>query len=204
MAFQSARYLGSGSYSAQQDRQLVTEFIRTEGVLRRDDCKVKQRAAGANWSVEVDPGWVFIQGDNILFQGMYASYNDAIINVPFTTLAPVANPRVDTIVARIFDSEAGAVAPTGKPQNSVFLDIIVGAETAGATTTNLVGKAALPPTALPLSYAVIPVGATSVLTAYLTDANIRNVSNPKIYGEDNKVYRLGIDSTGQLGIEEQV
>lgn len=198
MAFQTAAFLGSQGFSAQRDRQLM-EFMRSEGVLRKDDCKVSQRGAGANWSIDISAGWIFTQGDTIAFQGLYNGYNDAIINKAFTTLAPATNPRVDSIVARIFDQEAGEVATGGKPQDQLFIDIIPGTETSGATVNNIVGQATLPPTATLLAYAVIPTAAVSVLDAYIKD--MRVISNPKIYGEDGYTYRLGIDSLGQLGTE---
>lgn len=199
MAFQTTSFLGSGSYSAQRDRMVMMEALRTEGVLRRDDLEVSERGAGANWSVDIATGHIFVQGDNIAFQGLYHSFNDAVINKGFTTLAPAANPRVDTIIARIYDAEAGQI---GSPQDTMFIEILPGTETAGADTTNLNGKAALPATAFPLAYAVIPTTAVSVLDAYLVSA--RKISNPKIYGEDNKIYRLGVDAFGVLGLEEQV
>lgn len=197
MAFQQTSYIGSGSYSAQKDRAIMMEFLRTEGVLRSTDGLVTQRGGGPNQSVDVAVGYFFVQGDDELFQGMYASYNDAIINKSYGVgFTPTTYPRVDSIVARFYDSESGIV---GTPQDQMFIDILMGAETNGASTSNIVGAATLPPTAALLAYAVIPVGVGSVLNGYIVDK--RRLSQPKIYGEDGNVYRLGIDASGLLGTE---
>lgn len=195
MAFQTADFVGSGSYAASVDR-MMNQMLRTEGVLTTTALKASERGTGANWSVDLAAGWLFIKGDDVINQGLYGGYNDAIINKAFTTFAPAANPRVDSIVARYYDSEASV---SGTPQDTLFIDILVGSENAAASTSNIIGQAALPATAHLLAYAVIPVGAGSVLNAYIVDKRI--LSNPKIYGEDGTAYRLGVDSTGKLGLE---
>lgn len=197
MAFQVTSYLGSQSYSAQKDRSILLGMERSEGVLNSTDCSVGQRGIGANWSVDVAPGWSFVNGDDISYQGLYATYNDAIVNVSFTTFAPVSNPRVDTIGIQVYDQESGI---SGTPQDQAFPRVLVGTENAAASTSNIVGQAAIPSTFFILGYAVIPTGAGSVLSAYLVDQ--RKISRPTVYGYDGHIYALSVDASGNFGTEK--
>ena len=181
MAFSKTLYYGDGEYSAADDR-LFHSFDRTEGVLDFGSLAVSQRAAGANWSVDISSGWAFLKGDEQTNQGTYVIFNDAVYNKPLSTFAPTTNPRVDTVVLRFYDSE---VDSNRTPLNVPFIDIIPGTPTAGASTSNIVGTAAVPPTAMVLGYLVIPVGATSVLSSYIVDA--RAVSRSKVLPEDGSI-----------------
>ena len=198
MTFTKALDMGTGSYASADDRML-TQLQRTEGALDNNALKVTQRSAGANWSVDVAAGWGLIYGDDYPLQGTFAVYNDASYNKALTTFAPASNPRIDTVVCRLYDSE---VDNTKSPLDQGFIDIIVGSESAGAQASNplganyLSGVGALPSTAIPLAYLTIPTGAGSVTNAYITDA--RSISGPILYGADGSRYRLGIDSAGNL------
>jgi hypothetical protein len=159
-------FLQPRTYSAQQVRHLYDQLVPREGIVGRGDFTVSQRAAGANMSVDVAAGEAFVQGDTSARQGIYHLTNDAVANVAVPA-ANGTNPRVDLLVARVNDSTV--VGSSDTPA----LEIVQGTPTSGATLANLTnapgqpGGPAIPATALPLAFILVPAAATSIV-----DANI--------------------------------
>jgi hypothetical protein len=87
--------------------------------------------------------------------------------------ANASNPRIDTIVARIFDTSLDS---SGKHEPAIAA--IAGTPTSGATLGNLAGIAALPKAALLLGYVLVPAAATSIVTADIK--NIATRFTPRI------------------------
>lgn len=107
MALELPLYLQAGVYPARLDRFLIEEvFRKTARVMR--GLAVTQRAAGANFSVDISAGAAAIPGTSQADQGMYLVRNTAVVNLAATT-TPAAN-RTDSIVAHVMDPQAGGVA----------------------------------------------------------------------------------------------
>ena len=92
------------SYTGQQMRQLIEAAFPLPGVTLADDLKVTQRGAGANMSVDVAAGQAAIRGTSIARQGTYIVVNTAVENVALRA-AHATLPRVDLVVARVFDKQ---------------------------------------------------------------------------------------------------
>lgn len=93
------------SYTAQQDRGgLLGSVFSREGVLDVDagQLQVTQRAAGANFSVDIAPGRAAIFGDDVSDQGAYLVQNTTIYNLA-TPAAPGSGTRTHRLVARVRD-----------------------------------------------------------------------------------------------------
>lgn len=93
------------SYTGQQMRQLVESIFTLPGVTMAGDLAVSQRAAGANMSVDVAAGQAAIRGTSIARQGSYVVTSTAIENVVIGA-AHATLPRIDLVVAQVFDRQA--------------------------------------------------------------------------------------------------
>src|SRR3954471_1784670 len=148
------RYLGAG---------------KQEGVVSAGDMAVAQRAAGANYSVDIASGEALIQGDTVSNQGRYYVLNDAVTNVTGFTAAHATLPRIDRVTLRVRDAFHGDAA------NDLSFQIVTGTATSGATLANLNGAAAVPNSQLLLANVLIPATATTVTTANI-DTTVRTRS----------------------------
>lgn len=89
-------------YSALDVRRVAAMLITTEGVGGPTHLEVTQRAAGANFSVDVAAGFAAITGDDTTNQGVYICQNTAVVNVPVPT-APPSGSEIHRIVAWVKD-----------------------------------------------------------------------------------------------------
>jgi hypothetical protein len=92
-------------YSAQELRAVLEGMFKTEGILPAvgaTACKVTQRGAGANFSVDIAPGHALITGDDVAGQGMYLVKVSATENL-VTPTAPGSGTRVHRVVLQIRD-----------------------------------------------------------------------------------------------------
>lgn len=81
-----------------------------EGVVASGDLLVTERSAGgANGSVDVAAGVVWVRGDDSALQPTYRCYNDATVNL---SVAPgdATNPRIDRVIAEVRDDAFSGVA----------------------------------------------------------------------------------------------
>lgn len=139
-----------------------------EGVFAAGDFDVTQRGAGANMSVDVAAGGAWIIGDDTARQGAYHLVNDATVNVAVST-AHATLPRVDQVVARIYDSTVvgGSDVPA--------IEVIAGTPTASAQCTDptaanyRLGAAALPNGAVRLADVQVDAAAASIVNAKIYD-----------------------------------
>lgn len=200
MAFTKTSWLGAGSYSAGDDRTFAGDIC--EGVLPawggspQNALAVTQRGVGANWSVDIATGWAIIQGDDGTNQGVYKDYNSATYNLTNSGQAPATFPRVDIVVARINDAEWTVRTPAG----AMYFEFLIGTPTSGANATNRLGAPAVPPSAIHLADVVVQTSSSNISNAMITEK--RKLSGPLIWGEDGFAYRLGVSSSGQLGLEK--
>jgi hypothetical protein len=102
-AFEVSPGVFAPSYSPREDRLLISSLL-SEGVLdvAAGEMRVRQRAAGANMSVDIDPGRAAITGDDAADQGRYLMREPTVINRAVAT-APLSDSRIDRVIARVYD-----------------------------------------------------------------------------------------------------
>lgn len=153
MTVQTPLYLQPKAYPARLDRQLLGDFFNP-GVLRGGDLLVA--ATGNAREVSIARGVAYIAGTVNPDQGTYRLFSDAAVSI---VLNPVTTyPRVDLLIARIFDDTELSNNPAGPHYGSI--EAVPGVETNGATTTNLAGAPSdisLPPNTIKLAYVLVPV-----------------------------------------------
>jgi hypothetical protein len=204
MAVIKTLFVGADSdgYPAWSDRQAMG-FGMSQGVLpssRIDDgraaCQVVQRSGTANWSVDIGPGWVLVDGTDENFQGTYAGLNSATLNLPNPTGPPATLPRVDMVVARVVDSEHAS----GATEDRLYFEWIAGTPTSGANLTNKSGAPSIPDTAYVLAYLLTSPSDSVIVNSMLEDR--RYIAGPLVFGADGKRYRIGVNASGQLGLDD--
>lgn len=93
-------------YGAQEHfRQFLDAITITGGGrLKFSEFRLSQRAAGANFSVDLSAGYYVISGTTspVAVQGKYLVHTTAVINIP-TPSAPASGTRIHRIVAQVND-----------------------------------------------------------------------------------------------------
>lgn len=135
-------------------RTLLDALVTSEGVLTPTGWKLSQRAAGANFSVDIAIGDGVIKGDQAANQGKYLCRTTAVVNLG-TPSAPGTGTRVHRVIARVRDKQ---IIGTGTYDWTV--------ETLEDTGS---GTPALPASAVDLGTVSIAAGQANVATANITD-----------------------------------
>ncbi len=148
------------SYTAQDFRRAVAALNPNEGTVNEFDLVVSPRAAGANMSVDVAAGRALVNGTSIANQGIYAVQSTAVENVPIAT-ANSTNPRIDLIVAQVYDKQADGGTRYGWQPIAV----------AGTPATSP-APPATPNSALVLAHVRVAAGATSIVASNITDRRV--------------------------------
>lgn len=135
MAWHGVLYDGQLKPTAQDDRNFVEAALASVGVIDVGDLLVGS-GTGMNSSVAAGRGIVrnsfaSVQG------GLYLIRNDAAASYQHNTADPT-NPRIDQIIAKVYDSETG-----GDSSDAANAVLIPGVATPGATLDNLSGAASL-------------------------------------------------------------
>lgn len=150
-------WLQANCYSAQVDRLMLAGLVCSEGVADVGAGSLLVTSGGSGLNVSVAQGGVWIEGDDD-DRGFAHGYNDAPVT---RTAGPNASgsPRIDTVVARLYDSAYGEGADEWQ------LEILPGTPDADAQISDpaaagyLDGIADLTGlNAVPLSYLWIPTG----------------------------------------------
>lgn len=162
MALTVPEFLQTQTYSAIRVRETFKHAGVQHGVWGATDLKPTQRAAGANMSVDIDDGWAAVLATSAGNSGLYHVQNTAD-NVEIGTANPT-NPRVDQVVARVYDSTHG----TDLADEAELL-VLPGTPAVGATLANRTGAAALPVNALRLADVLVGAGVTQIVTADIRD-----------------------------------
>lgn len=154
------------TYSALDWRSFLHGLVRTDGVMRPDTVagglKVSQRAAGANFSVDVAPGRCIIEGDSVADQGKYFCWSTDVVNV-VVPAPPASGDRIHWVVARLYDK-----LHDGGTAYDWAIELI---EDTGS-------GASVPSSAIPLAQVAVSAGQASV-----TDTNIADQrSNAPLIG----------------------
>jgi hypothetical protein len=162
VTIESPLWLQGATYAARMDRHLI-DVLFTEGVIDGNThLKVTQRAAGANMSVDVAIGQAVVDGDDQADQGSYFVHVTAVENAVIAA-PPGSNSRIDLVVLRIKDPNAGG--PAG---DNAVIDVIQGV--AGASPA----VPATPASCLPLARVLVTNGDTSVVNAQITDLRVQS------------------------------
>lgn len=141
----------------------LTDFL-DQGVVKGNggELAVSQRGAGANMSVDVATGKALISVTTALLNPNYTLKpwltNDATLNVAVPA-ADLTNPRIDRIVAK-FDP---SVDPNAAASNIVSIELVEGAPAASPSAPST------PSNAISLATVAVAAGATSIITANITD-----------------------------------
>jgi microcystin-dependent protein len=161
VAYEDPIWAQGKSYSAREDRQVLQSIWPQEGVLPDSSgvggLNVTQRAAGANFSVDVAVGKAVIAGDDQPRQGSYVAINLDVTNLVIAG-PPGSGSRIDVIIFRVYDPNAGSGA---SPVPA--LEVVAGTPgTPGAAP-------AVPNTAIALAQILVSAGLGSVTNSVITD-----------------------------------
>jgi hypothetical protein len=159
------------SYSALDVRALLGMLLRNEGILHAlspglTALKVSQRAAGANFSVDVAAGAAVITGDDVSNQGMYAVQSTAVENLVIPA-PPVSGTRVHRVVARIKDH-----LHDGSWAVNTYVWALEVLEDVGS------GTPATPASAISLATVSVAAAQSSVLDANIGDTRVAALLGP--------------------------
>lgn len=158
MTIDKVLFMQNVVYPAQMVRLLIAEMY-DEGVIDRTAFKVTQRAAGANFTVDVAVGEAVVQGDDQTRQGNYLCRCTATENLALTA-APGSNSRYDVIILQIKDPNAGGAAG-----DIAVIDKVTG------TTAATPAVPAIPNSALALAViGPITSGTASITNSLIHDA----------------------------------
>lgn len=157
-------WLQENCYPAQYDRLMLGNVVCSEGVADVGGGSLLVTTGGAGLDLSVAQGGGWVEGDDD-DRGFYSIYNDAPVELTATAANPT-NPRIDQVIARVYDSTYGEGA------DEWVLEMLDGTPTAGATLANLNGADTLPDNAITLAYILVPatflgpfVDATHILDA---------------------------------------
>lgn len=146
-------------YPARFDRQIIADLL-TPGVRGLTELVVT--ADGGSRSVDVSTGCVYVDGTQDAAQGAYRMLYDSITELAIASCTTY--PRLDQIIARMYDSEYGGT------DNMGTLEVLPGVETSGATLTNRLGAAStLPPNSLLIYDVLAPVGSGVLSSGEIAD-----------------------------------
>jgi hypothetical protein len=156
-------------YSALDVRALLGMLLRNSGVLQAlapgtGALQVTQRAAGANFSVDVNAGAAVVSGGDVAGQGMYAIESTAVENLVIPS-PPVSGTRIHRIIARVKDKLHNGTWTTYEWVLEVLQDT-------GS------GTPATPASAISLATVSVAAGQASVLNSHITDTRANALLGP--------------------------
>ncbi len=156
-------WLQNGSHPAENDRLSMQGIIATSGTFTSGSLAVAQ-AATPNMSVQVASGWGAIVGNFTTNMGVYQFYNDAATSLAVTTADP-SNPRIDRVVVTVNDAYY-----TGASNNVTF-QVLAGTPAGSPVAPST------PTMSISLATIAVAAGATSILTANITDTRTLITTN---------------------------
>lgn len=173
---QPPAFIQQGEYSARLTRNFLN-LVATEGVTGAGEFAVSERAAAPALQVDVAAGRAFIDGDDIANQYNYVVISENVVEVPVDT-ADLTDPRIDLVVVRVLDSDAGVVGDDAR------IEVITG------TPAPVPAVPATPPTALPLASIAVAANVTTITNSDITNLRVQAASPfgaPTIETENNVV-----------------
>jgi hypothetical protein len=148
VARETPKWLQAGSYAARLDRHVIQELFRSKGRVLRG-FQITQRAAGANFTVDISAGSAIVLGTSQTDQGAYLCRGTTLDTLA-ASATPAAN-RTDSVYVVVNDPNAGG--PAG--DNFVF------------SWVN--GGSAAPADSLLLATVARTPGESAILAAAITD-----------------------------------
>lgn len=148
MARETPKWLQAGTYAARLDRHVVEELFRRKSRVLRG-LAITQRAAGANFTVDVSAGSAVVVGTTQVDQGAYLCRSTAVDTV--TASATPGAARTDSVYLVVNDPNAGG------PAGSDF------------TFTWVNGGTAAPADSILLATVARTTSESAILTATITD-----------------------------------
>jgi hypothetical protein len=145
-------------YSALDFRSIVDALILSEGVIGLASLDVSQRAAGANFSVDVATGFACITGDDVALQGKYIVQNTAVVNLVIPS-PPVSGSHIHRVIAQVKDKLHNGSYSTYEWTLEVLPDV-------GS------GTPALPASAITLALVTVASGASNVVDGNISDQRL--------------------------------
>lgn len=178
-------------YSALDVRALLGMLLRNAGVLQAlspgtSALQVTQRAAGANFSVDVAAGAAVIAGGDVSGQGMYTVESTAVENrvVPSP---PVSGTRVHRVIAQVKDKLHNGALPANTYEWT--LEVL---EDTGS------GTPAVPASAISLATVSVAAAQASVLNANITDTRAVALLGPSRASNVTAATRTLNPTTGEF------
>ena len=152
-------WLQNGSHPAENDRLSTQAINNFTGVRRTGDYAVTQNSP-TGMSVLIAAGWAAIIGTTQANMGTYLAYNDASLAATITTADPT-NPRIDLVCITVNDA-----AYTGS-LNNVVVNVVAGTPAVSPSVP------ATPANSIALARVAVAAGATTIITADITDVRTR-------------------------------
>lgn len=152
---QPPTFLQQGEYSARLTRSFL-DLVATEGVVGAGDFEVTERAASPAMQVDVAAGRAFVYGDDITNQFAYVALSEGVVEVAVEA-ADVTDDRIDLVVVRVLDSDAGVVGDEAK------VEVITGTPDPSPTVPST------PDTALTLASIFVTANAATITDSDITD-----------------------------------
>ena len=155
-----AQWQQNESYTASEDRAVLTALF-TAGVLDPDSgaLAVTERAAGANMSVDVAAGRCVVEGTEQADQGNYLCVFADGGNLDVAA-ADANDPRVDRVVARVYDSAVSGTVDKAE------VEVLTGTPAADPSPP------AVPDSAITLARVDVGAGVASITDADITDERV--------------------------------
>jgi hypothetical protein len=178
------------NYSQQEWRQQIASILAiamgapgAQGIVGTGDFLVAQRAAGANFSVDIAAGTAYIVDDDVTSGGTYWVWSDAVYNLA-TPSPPGSGTEHHRVILQVRNQ-----GENGAWSTYDFIPVLL-ADT-GA------GEPALPPTAMNLATVAIASGAASVVNADITDLRTQLLVSAAAPGLPAVGYQTGVSIGNQ-------
>lgn len=139
-----------------QDQRLAVAAHGEQGAATTGACKVSQRGAGANFSVDIAAGQYVVKGDSTTGEGSYVVTLTGTVNLTMPS-APAAT-RTHRVIIGVENKETAG--------GSVYAAYVDYQEDTGS------GTPALAATAEPLALVTMTSGMPSITDAAITDARV--------------------------------
>jgi hypothetical protein len=173
-------WLQNSTYPAAIDRQLIAAGLEP-GVLGLNELAVSQRAAGANYSVDVAAGRVVVPMTDAPNQGSALAVSTAVNNLVIAGAPGAGLSRIDLVIARVYDASL-----IGGSVNGWQLEVVTG------TPASTPAAPALPASSLELARVAVAAAQASVTTANITDRRVM----PGIWRPYTPVWTSSITNPG--------
>jgi microcystin-dependent protein len=150
-------------------RMTLAASSRREGVFDLTGFRVRERAAGVNFTLEVDAnvGLARVDGTSVALQGPYIIAPHSAVLALDVTAAHATNPRIDRVILQVRDNTWD-----GSGSTDARVVILTGTATSGATLDNPLNRPALPVSSLHLADILVrpqTSGDTGVSNARIRD-----------------------------------